>query len=89
MSKMPKNSWVMIDRTQFNLEDIKIKNINNKRGYLYVELDRDELKNRLDEHHFNYLLDCFGNKTLISFEHNLEKDEWDYDTYQKLKELEG
>jgi len=25
-----------------------------------------------------------GGKPLISFEHNLEKDEWDYETYQKL-----
>jgi len=84
LDRMPKDSWVMVDRTQFNLEDIKIERIDNGDAYLYVQLNRNELKNKLDKYHYEYLLDCFGGKPLISFEHNLDKDEWDYETYQKL-----
>ena len=84
LDRMPKDSWVMIDRTQFNLEDIKIERIDNGYDYLFVQLNRNELKNKLDKYHYEYLLDCFGGKPLILFEHNLEKDEWDYETYQKL-----
>ena len=82
--QMPKDSWIMIDRTQFNLEDIKIERIYSGDGYLYVHLNRNKLKERLDKYHFEYLLDCFDGKPLISFEHNLDKDEWDYETYQKI-----